>query len=145
MAAPHIYCIFIAAWELLVARYELLVHMYWSAQLWPTLCNPTDRSLPGSSVHGIFQARILEWVAISFSKLWHGGSNSLTRDRTQAPCLGSWRQPPDPQGNPSVLSLSLFFFLYHIEECLLLHSRLWLENVLLPRWFISEFQDNDNL
>ena len=35
----------------------------------PTLCNPTDCSSPGSSVHGISQARILEWVAISFSQL----------------------------------------------------------------------------
>ena len=35
------------------------------AQSCPTPCNPTDRSLPGSSLHGIFQARILEWVAIS--------------------------------------------------------------------------------
>ena len=34
----------------------------------PTLCDPTDCSLPGFSVHGIFQARVLEWVAISFSK-----------------------------------------------------------------------------
>ena len=33
----------------------------------PTLCDPKDCSLPGSSVHGIFQARILEWVAIAFS------------------------------------------------------------------------------
>ena len=33
-----------------------------------TLCNPMDCSPPGSSVHGIFQARILEWVAISFSR-----------------------------------------------------------------------------
>ena len=32
-----------------------------------TLCDPTDCSLPGSSVHGIFQARVLEWVAIAFS------------------------------------------------------------------------------
>ena len=31
-------------------------------------CNPMDCSQPGSSVHGLFQARILEWVAISFSK-----------------------------------------------------------------------------
>ena len=31
------------------------------------LCNPMDCSLPGSSVHGIFQARVLEWVAIAFS------------------------------------------------------------------------------
>ena len=34
----------------------------------PTLCDPVDCSPPGSSVHGILQARILEWVAISFSK-----------------------------------------------------------------------------
>ena len=32
-----------------------------------TLCDPMDCSLPGSSVHGIFQAEVLEWVAISFS------------------------------------------------------------------------------
>ena len=36
----------------------------------PTLSNPMDCSLPGSSVHGIFQARVLEWVAIAFSKLY---------------------------------------------------------------------------
>ena len=34
------------------------------AQLCPTLCDPMDCSLPSSSIHGIFQARILEWVAI---------------------------------------------------------------------------------
>ena len=33
----------------------------------PTLSDPMDRSLPGSSIHGIFQARVLEWVAIAFS------------------------------------------------------------------------------
>ena len=33
----------------------------------PTLCDPMDSTLPGSSVHGIFQARVLEWVAIAFS------------------------------------------------------------------------------
>ena len=32
----------------------------------PTLCDPIDGSLPGSSVHGIFQARVLEWGAIAF-------------------------------------------------------------------------------
>ena len=37
------------------------------AQLCPTLSNPMDGSLPGSSVHGIFQARVLEWGAIAFS------------------------------------------------------------------------------
>ena len=38
------------------------------AQSYLTLCDPMDCSLPGYSVHGILQARILEWVAISFSK-----------------------------------------------------------------------------
>ena len=39
------------------------------AQLCPPLCDPMDCSPPGSSIHGIFQASVLEWVAISFSKL----------------------------------------------------------------------------
>ena len=38
------------------------------AQSCPTLCDPMDCSLPGSSLHGILQARVLEWVAISFSR-----------------------------------------------------------------------------
>ena len=38
-----------------------------SLQLYPTLCDPMDCSLPGSSIHGIFQARVLEWGAIAFS------------------------------------------------------------------------------
>ena len=38
-----------------------------SLQLSPTLCDPIDGSPPGSPVHGILQARTLEWVAISFS------------------------------------------------------------------------------
>ena len=40
------------------------------AQSCPTLCDPIDCSLPGSSVHGIFQARVLEWVAISYARLY---------------------------------------------------------------------------
>ena len=47
------------------------------AQSCPTLCDPMGCSLPGSSVHGIFQARVLEWVAISFSR-----GSSQTMDRT---------------------------------------------------------------
>ena len=38
------------------------------AQSCLNICDPMDYSLPGSSVHGIFQARILEWVAISYSR-----------------------------------------------------------------------------
>ena len=47
------------------------------AQLCPTLSDPMDYSLPGSSVHGIFQARVLEWAAISFSR-----GSSQPRDQT---------------------------------------------------------------
>ena len=45
-----------------------LAHVSEVAQSCPTLCDPMDCSLPGSSIHGIFQARILEWVAVSFSR-----------------------------------------------------------------------------
>ena len=51
----------------LLRRYLLAFEV---AQSCLTLWDPMDWSLPGSTVHGIFQARILEWVAISFSKLW---------------------------------------------------------------------------
>ena len=47
----------------------------------PTLCNPMDCSLPNSSVHGVLQARILEWVAIPFSR-----GSSWPRDWTWVSC-----------------------------------------------------------
>ena len=48
----------------------LLSHPYMGVitQLCPTLCDSMDCNLPGSSIHGIFQARVLEWGAISFSR-----------------------------------------------------------------------------
>ena len=60
----------------------------WSevSQSCPTLCDPVDCSLPGSSVHGIFQARVLEWIAISFSR-----GSSQPRDRTQVSCIAGRR------------------------------------------------------
>ena len=48
----------------------------------PTLCDPMDCSPPGSSIHGIFQARMLEWVAISFSR-----RSSQPRDWTRVSCI----------------------------------------------------------
>ena len=47
-----------------------------------TLCNPLDCGPVGSSVHGIFQARILEWAAIPFSR-----GSSGARNRTLIPCI----------------------------------------------------------
>ena len=52
------------------------------AQSCPTLSDPMDCSLPGSSVHGIFQAIVLEWIAISFSR-----GSSRPRDQTQVSCI----------------------------------------------------------
>ena len=46
-------------------------------QSYLTLSNPMDWSLPGSSVHGIFQARVLEWGAIAFSNIWGRGKQSI--------------------------------------------------------------------
>ena len=52
------------------------------AQLCLTLCDPMDCSLPGSSVHGVFQAIVLERIAISFSS-----RSSWPRDRTWVSCI----------------------------------------------------------
>ena len=64
-----------ATWEALDS-----IEVKWRevTQSCPTLCDPMDCSLPGSSVHGIFQAIVLEWIAISFSK-----GSSQSRDRTR--------------------------------------------------------------
>ena len=51
--------------------------------LYPTLCDPVDCNPPGSSVHRIFQTRILEWVAISSSR-----GSSWPRDQNWASCFG---------------------------------------------------------
>ena len=71
------------------------------AQSCPTLCNPMDCSLPGSSVHAIVQARVLEWGAIAFSEvlisylfflampLGFWDLSSWTRDLTWVPCSKS--------------------------------------------------------
>ena len=70
----------------------------WVAQLCPTLSDPMDCSLPGSSVHGIFQARVLEWGAIAFSK-----------DMKLHVCNDGWCEPAQRRNaNPSVSLLTGF-------------------------------------
>ena len=68
-----------------------------SLQLCPTLCDPIDGSPLGSSVPGILQARILEWVAISFSNAWKWKVKvkSLSRARLLAtPWTAAYQAPP---------------------------------------------------
>ena len=62
------------------------VHAWVHAQSCPTLCNPMDYSPPGSSVHGVFQARILKWVAISSTR-----GSFWPRNQTCIPGLLHWQ------------------------------------------------------
>ena len=66
----------------LTSEGQLLLKVSEFAQSCPTLCDPVDCSPPGSSIHGIIQARILEWVAIFFSRGF-----SWPRDRTKVSCI----------------------------------------------------------
>ena len=68
-------------WGPLMTKF-LRVVMYLVAQLCPTLCNPMDCSPPGSSVHRLSKKKILEWVAIPFSR-----GSSWLRDRTWVSCI----------------------------------------------------------
>ena len=76
--------------------------------LCPTLCDLMDCSLPGFSVHGVFQERVLEWIAISFSR-----GSFLPRDRTQ-------------------VSHIIGRFFYHLSQGSLIHNCQNLEATKMP-------------
>ena len=61
-----------------------------------TLCDPMDHSLPGSTVHGTLQARILEWVVMPSSR-----GSSWSSDRTYVSCTTGGFFTPEPRGKPS--------------------------------------------
>ena len=71
-----------------------------SLQSCPTLCDPIDGSPPGTPIPGIFQARTLEWVAISFSKAWKWKVKvkSLSRIRLLATSWTAAYQAPRSMG-----------------------------------------------
>ena len=79
-------------------------------------CSPMDCSLPGSSVHGVSQARILEQVAISFSR----GSSQL-RDRTWVSCLAGGfftTEPPDNRSQKLTwMQFTCWFFQFYMHSC----------------------------
>ena len=76
------------------------------AQSCLTLCDPMDYNPPGSSEHGIFQARILEWVAISFSR---GSSWSRIKPRAPAvfPALQEDSLSLNPLGSPYTINTEI--------------------------------------
>ena len=68
-----------------------------SLQSCPTLCDPIDGSPPGYPIPGILQARILEWVAISFSNAWKWNVKVKSLSRVQllvAPWTAAYQAPP---------------------------------------------------
>jgi len=82
--------------EKVILFYAMLCYAK-SLQSCPTLCDPIDSSLPGSPVPGILQARILEWVAISFSNAWKWKVKvkSLSRVRLLVtPWTAAYQAPP---------------------------------------------------
>ena len=88
VAAPHYYHedapSFTLIYYFFIARHPFMPMPAKSLQSCPTLWDPMDCSPPDSSVHGILQARILEWVAIPFSR-----GSSWPRDQTQVSCIAS--------------------------------------------------------
>ena len=71
------------------------------AQSYPTRRNPMDCSLPGSSVHGTFQARVLEWGAIAFSGV---------------PSIGSQRVGHDPSGLARLHACTHYYYVGFVED-----------------------------
>ena len=103
-------------------------------QLCQTLCDPMDYILPGSSVHGILQARILEWVAIPFCR-----GSSWPRDQTWVSCIagrfftiwaiwGNCQHPPDHRKSKSVPEKHLFLLYWLYQSLWLCGSQLTVEN-----------------
>ena len=71
-----------------------------------TLCNPVDCGLPGPSVHGILQARILKWVDIPFQGIFP------TWIKPGSPALQADSLPSEPPGNPIAIDNSVINILF---------------------------------
>ena len=107
-----------------------------------TLCDPVDCSPPGSSVHGILQARILEWVAISFSR----GSSQPGSPALQADALSS-EPPGKPPGTgdkrPNIIKDAPFT---HITQEIprvwgAVRPELWMKTKYLSETYFSHLND----
>ena len=110
-------------------------------QLCPILCDPMDCSLPGSSVHGIFQARVLEWVAISFSR-----RSSNPGIKPGSPALQADALSPEP---PVRLVSTLWNEKLNINRTYHRHSFIWKitywASVMFRSWGIEWWTDKMNI
>ena len=85
----------------------------------PIFCDSMDCIPSSSSVHGIFQARILEWTAILFSK-----GSSQPRDQTHISCLQADSLPLSHMGNPQIYTdhtyiHDFFLFFFRNPDCII--------------------------
>ena len=96
-------------------------------QLCPTLCDSMDCSLSGSSVHGIVQARILEWVAIPFSR-----GCSQPRDQTWVSCIAGRFFTIYTQTHTYIYILFWILFHYESESCSVVSNFLWPHGLYRP-------------
>ena len=136
-------------WNLQTTVYQLRVSVkLLLAQSCPTLCDPMDRSPPASSVLGILQARILEWVAMTFSR-----GSSQPRDRTQVSCIAGrfftiratrdnsiWKRSGLNIKKKWIQNTYWIFckFNYHTLHPLLVLGVLWLHRVQeMDRWSLA--------
>ena len=94
--------------------YEAWWQWWFSCWVVSDACYPVDCSPPGSSVHGILQTKILEWVAISFSR-----GSFQTSDRTWASCIAGRSLPSEPPGKPLLWSLLHSKQIFHNTLCFL--------------------------
>ena len=93
------------------------------AQLCPTLCNFTDCSPPGSSVHGVFQARIIEWAAIFFPWIF------LTQESNpHLLCLLHWQAdslPLSHQRRPFSKQMKILINMHHYDhDCIFMIAKI---------------------
>ena len=102
-----------------------------AAQSWLTLCNPVDCSPPDYSIRGLLQARIPEWVAISFSR-----GSSRPRDRTCVSCIAGRFLSSGKEGTSHKIILACFRGSPGSPLHLPCLTSIWLEILSLPRCHI---------
>ena len=113
-----------------------------SLQSCPTLCDPTYGSPPGSPVPGILQARILEWVAISFSNTWKRKvkAKSLSRVRLLAtPWTAAYQAPPSMDFPGKSTGMGCHCLLH---MCVYIHIYVWIYITYINNWIIMLYSRN---
>ena len=124
--------------------YIIIIYNISVAQSCPTLCNPMGCSLSGSSIHGVFQARVLEWIAISFSR-----RSSRPRNRTQVSRIAGRCFTEDHSGRSvfgearlPVLLISLRISLWFTYHQIYIPPVIRQPILHLPRWSKARIKDS---